>query len=125
MITYEDFITRIVDDGIEAATADYKQGKKLAGAVAGFEACRSKSPEHLHDVLADARRHVRDHFDEATLDGEDDYWYWRSYELEVEWVMNCVSAVLMNEGRRPLMDYLPTTRGVFKAAEVLGIGAVQ
>lgn len=117
---YEQFLTRIIDEGIAAAKADYTEEKdagKLKGSIAGFEACRGKSPAELKDVLAKAHERVT----QAYLDNLDpvDYFEIRCFEAEVEWVCNCVSAILMNEGMPVIVP--PTARGVMKAAEVVGV----
>ena len=41
--------------------------------------------------------------------GDWPYWYARCFALEVEWVCNVVSAMLMNEGRPTIVT--PTARG--------------
>ena len=128
-MSYEEFLNRIIDDGIEAAKTDYcrpSQQNKLEGSIAGFEACRKKTAGQCHvegvvvalaDLLAEARK--------ATLDAHmrreesEEYWRIRCYEAEVEWVCNCVSAVLINENRPCIIP--PTARGVMKAAEIVGV----
>lgn len=130
-MTYEEFLARIIDDGIEAARRDYAKKTRAAhlrGAVAGFEACRGKSPIELkvlldracmashdaHDELVQGRRASPGSTRPANLAG---YWEARCYELEVEWVCNCVSAMLYNEGHPVIVP--PTARGTIRAAEVL------
>lgn len=119
-MNYQDFLTRIIDDGVEAATQDYADSPaKRRGSIAGFEACRGCPPAKLAQLLKDARA-ARDHArDETQADrGDlDDYWEARCYEAEVEWVCNCVSVILVNEGRPPIVP--PTARGVMKASGVL------
>lgn len=117
-ITYEAFLTRVIDEGIEAANQDYN-GRKLDGAVDGFEACRGKLPNQFNALLGEARARMRPH-----VAGAEDFWYWRCYEAEVEWVMNVVSAMLVNEGKEPLMSYLPTASAFMKAASIVGVGAL-
>jgi hypothetical protein len=115
--SYLDFLTRVIDDGIAAATLDYKDDPdKLKGAVAGFEACRSKDPTALAQALADARTKTQD----AYRDQAENYWETRCFEAEIEWTCNCVSAMLMNQGLTTIVP--PTARGVMKAAEILGVG---
>lgn len=110
------FLDRIIDDGIKAAAADYAEGPKLDGSIAGFEACRGKTPEQLMDLWSEAgRATIHEHMKPGDIDT---YWYWNCYQLEVEWVLNCLSAAM----GRPLLGYLPTARGAIKAAEVLGFG---
>ena len=122
-MNYLDFLTRVIDDGIAAATADYKDApNKLEGAVAGFEACRGKSPTELQKLfeVSNDRAH-RAYVLEHDLNN---YWRERCYALEVEWVCNVVSATLLNQGL-PLI-ITPTARGYMKAAEILGVaGALE
>ena len=56
---------------------------------------------------------------DAGISRERDFWYYRCYQAEVEWVCNVVSAVLVNEGGKSLFAHLPTARGWIKANEIL------
>lgn len=112
-MNYFEFLDKIISDGIEAAAKDYK-GLKRAGALAGFNACKGKSPKELKDLL--------DASNTATEDARkrkvgEQYWWFRCYAAEVEWVCNCVSAILWNQGLEVIIP--PTTRGVLKAAQVV------
>ena len=57
----------------------------------------------------------------------DDYWEARCYALEVEWVANVVSAALVSAamlcGGKTAIPVIitPTTRGMMKAREILGV----
>lgn len=115
--TYATFLDQIIRDGIAAAHHDYKDvsSHQLQGSLAGFEACRGKTPAELAALLADARRETA----EAYWGQAADYWRTRCFEAEVEWVCNCVSAVLRNEGFPVIVP--PTARGVQKAAQVVGV----
>lgn len=116
---YDEFLERIVDDGKKAAEESYaKSPSKLRGALAGFEECRGKTPQELAVVLLEARRRTH----EARLTEAADYWEIRCFEAEVEWVCNCVSAMMVNSGMAPIVN--PTARGVIKAAEVAGVAPV-
>lgn len=56
-MTLNDALNQIIDDGIEAARADYPQPSdrlKLEGSVQGFEECRGKSPAKILELLTDA-----------------------------------------------------------------------
>lgn len=116
-----DFLTRVIDDGIAAAKADYntpEQAHKLEGAIAGFEACRGLLPHQLGELLIESRRNQM-----AAYDGEiKAYWRLTCFAAEVEWVCNCVSAILENEGEEPIIPV--TARGMMKANEVLRSVAV-
>lgn len=115
---YQEFLTRIVDDAARGAREDYaKSPHKLEGSVAGLEACRGRTPAELREILDVARGATR-----ASLragDPPQTYWRVRCYEAEVEWVCNCVSALLVNAGRAPIVP--PTARAVFKAASLAGV----
>lgn len=117
-MNYTEFLTKVVDNGIEAARQSYNrpdQKDKLAGSVAGFQACRDKGPIELKGLLeasavarADARKN--DH---------DRYWWYRCYEAEVEWVCNVVSCMLINQKMPPIVP--PTARGMVAASKILGV----
>ena len=112
------FIARVIDEGTAKAREDYAESpQKLEGAVAGFEACRGLSPIELISVL----EHAAIETQRAFRDESGDYWRVRCFELEVEWVCNCVSAALVNGGQPPLRSDFPTARGMRKAAMILGV----
>ena len=119
-MNYDDFLIRIIDDGIEAAKADYtkpEESHKLEGSLAGFELCRGQSPTELLSLFYDARSEVsrllREQADLKT------YWYAVCREAEIEWVCNCVGAMLVNQGIEPVAPVM--ARGAMKAAEVVGV----
>lgn len=114
------FIEEAIKDGIGAAKADYvrpEEKRHLEGSLQGFEDCKGKTPTELSRLLFEAEKKASE-----VMFSKDpsDYWYYRCRALEIEWVCNCVSAVLANEGKAALTGYLPTCRGVMKAAEILG-----
>jgi hypothetical protein len=117
-MTFDKFLTRVIDEGIAAAKADYtrpNQKHKLKGSIAGFEACRGKDTNGLKELLeATATATWEAHEREAK-----DYWWYRCYEAEVGWVCNCVSALLQTAGAPTIVT--PTARGVLKAAEIVGV----
>jgi hypothetical protein len=114
---YEDFLARIISEGIAAARESYKNSPlKLEGAIAGFEACLNKSIDELRDVLEQAKRNRN----QALARNDGSYWKYRCFESEVEWVCNVVSAALLNEGSKDLIVE-PTGRGLMQAARILGI----
>lgn len=115
-MTYDEFLTRVIDEGIAAARTDYASSPhKLKGAVAGFEACRGKDTVALAQLIIEAGKMTQD----ALLAHVPNYWEIRCFEAEVEWVCNCVSAMLLNEGLPTIVP--PTSRGVMRAAEIIGI----
>jgi hypothetical protein len=121
-MTYDEFLTRVIDDGIAAARADYvdpRHAKYLEGSLEGFALCRGQSPHALQRLLVRVNREAA----EKRRDAAEDLWFWRCRADEVGWVCNVVSALLINEGQTPLTAYLPTARGVLKAAEIVGVAA--
>lgn len=108
-----EFIDRVIEDGIVSLLNTTTNERKQQGGVAGFNACRDKSPPELLDVLSAARLSVS----QAYAEQDKDYWWYRFYEAQVEWVCNCVSAVLMNQGLPILVQ--PTARGVLNAQRIL------
>jgi hypothetical protein len=119
-VEYLVFLDKVISDGIAAARADYAQDEdKREGSVAGFEACRNKSPAEILAILEQAGAATR----RAHLAQDPHYWKVRCFEAEVEWVANVVSAVLVNEGKKPLAAHLPTARAVMKAARIVGVRA--
>jgi len=114
VVDYATFLERIINEGIEAAKESYKKDAlKRDGAIEGFEACRGLEPKQLLELLGDARAMTQ----EAFNDQSDDYWRIRCREAEIEWVCNVVSAMLHNQGIKPIVP--PTARGMMKAASIL------
>lgn len=119
---FQKYLNRVIDDGIEAAREDYtrpKQKQKLDGSIAGFEACRSVRMSHIHQDLSELLDTARTATRDAMGQNREKYLWFRCYEAEVEWVCNCVSAVLLNEGLPTIIT--PTARGVLKASEIVGV----
>ena len=113
-----DAMNLIIDDGIEAAKLDYSKLKddlKRRGAIQGFEECRGRTPTEIAVLLEEANESVR----RAMRDQAPDYWYWRCREAEIEWVANVISAILHAQGQPGIVP--PTARGMFKAAEIIGV----
>lgn len=119
---YFDFLKRVIDDGIEAATRDYTESNqlnKLEGSIAGFESCRDKSPEELLEVYKEGAEYVNQSYREK--EGVDRYWWFRTYLSEIEWVCNVVSATLVMEEKLPILGWQPTVNGMRKALLILGV----
>ena len=113
-----DALNHIIDDGIEAARGDYRKPAdklKLDGSIQGFEDCRNKSPAEIKDLLVKASQAAN----EKHRDRADDYWYWRCRVLEVEWVANVLSHILVTNSY-PAISMM-TARGGLKAAEIIGV----
>jgi len=114
---YEDFLERVIDDGVEAAKKDYKNNEqKRIGSIEGFESCRGKNYLQLGELLRQAREKT---IQVRRENNRDDYWRIRCFELEVEWVCNCVSACFQNQGLQTIIT--PTARGAMKAASIVGV----
>ena len=119
-MSYEDFLDRVIAEGIQGAEEDYAGSTpskilKRTGAVQGFRLCKDCTPEQLKELYGEAGKKV----DVAYKAQAQDYWYWRCYQSEIEWVCNVVSAMLTNEGREPLAAHFPTARGMIKASAIL------
>ncbi|MGH2627241.1 MAG: hypothetical protein ACRDHY_11385 [Anaerolineales bacterium] len=125
MMDYAAFLERVINDGIEAAKRSYAKPRdqaRLAGSIAGFEACRGKTPDQLRELLAAALRASQSNFHQRVHEGEiteEDYWHGECLALEVGWVCNVVSATLIPCGIPVIVP--PTVRGVLKAAEIMGV----
>ena len=123
-MTYEEFLARVVDDGIRSSGEDErisKYPKRLEGSRLGFEACRGKTPLELAELLRDAERKcllVRE--DTSGKDSDiEDYWRERYRAIQIEWVCNTVSAMLYNEGKSTIVP--PTANGMMNAARIIGV----
>jgi len=115
---YGEFLSKVIDDGIEAVKKDYtkdSQAPHLHGSVAGFEMCRVKNPVELAYLLLEAERNTKN--SRMAQEDHDTYGFKRCYELEIEWVCNVVSALLMHRGLPVVIN--PTARGVRKAMDIL------
>ncbi len=116
---YDKFLTQLIDDAIVAAKKSYTgfRTDKLEGSIAGLEACRNKSPDELLDIYIGLSGYVADVFKNVS----ENYWWFRCYQAEVEWVCNVVSAALINIGMVSILPHLPTIKGTLKAAQILGV----
>jgi hypothetical protein len=123
-MTYNEFLTHVIDEGIAAAKADYTKPEdkaRLEGSIEGFEACRGKHPIDLQKLFWDARQKTQTAHHEVN-DGKitsEEYWRINSFEAEIGWTCNVVSAMLMNEKMAPLDPLMPTARAVIKCDEIL------
>jgi hypothetical protein len=116
-LTHEQFLKEVVRRGIEGVKQSYNrpdQKDKLEGSILGFKDCLGKTIEGLAQLLKEAADQTK----QARVTGNR-YWYHRHYELQVEWVCNCVSCVLYNE-KLPVI-ITPTARGMMLAAQIIGV----
>lgn len=112
-----DFLNWIIDDGTDEVRRTYTKPEdslRLQGALEGFEACRGCSDEELLRLLKEARAKTKESYEAQQ---REIYWKYRMYELQIEWVLNVLSAALYLLGERPLLA--PTARGALKAAQIL------
>jgi hypothetical protein len=129
MMTYDQLLDRIITDGIaevREAYADPKKHHQRDGAIAGFEACRDKTPAQLVDLWRAAEDQCTQIRRRTAADDDEnvrDYWKHRYAALQIEWVCNVVSVGLVNSGQPALLGHLPTHRGAMKYAEVVGVNA--
>ena len=117
-MNHEEFIKRVVEEGIKAAQRDYcrpDQKDKRDGSIAGFKACIGKSIDELKELLESCAIATED----ARKRKADDYWWFRCYEAEVSWLCNCLSVVLMNEGLPVIVP--PTARAAMLVATIIGV----
>lgn len=113
-----DFTTAAIEAGLLSIEDDpqlQKHPKRMEGSREGFEACRGKDPEALRALLAKANADAESARRERT--DIEDYWRARYFALQVEWICNTVSAVLMNEDLPTIVP--PTARGAINAAKIL------
>lgn len=113
-----DALNQIIDDGIEAARADYTKPcdkLKLKGAIKGFNECRGKSPDEISALLVIAGEDCTN----AHQQQSPQYWYWRCRQAEIEWVANVLSCIMDAQGWPPIG--MMTVRGGMKAAEIIGV----
>lgn len=107
-------IACIIADGIAEVKKAYPKGSdKQRGAIDGFEACWELNIEDLKQLLNESRKTA----DQARLEEADDYWYYRYFQLQVEWVCNVLSAWLVSRGKQPII--MPTARGAAKLVDIV------
>jgi len=119
---FSEFLERVINDGIEAAKADYSKPEddaRLKGSIAGFEMCRNKTPNEIYHLFLNAQKEIGDWWMKGAISEVEQYWYLNCKMAEIEWVANVISAILISQGERPIV--IPTARGHLKAAEILGV----
>ena len=127
-LTYVEFLHEVVERGIKSAQGDEilaKYPRRLKGSIDGFNACRCKTPEQLAQLLVEANRKTHN----ARLDAHDKdeegaeaYWEQNYYGIQVDFVCNVVSAMLMNENKPVIVP--PRASGVMVCAEILGVAGM-
>lgn len=127
-MTYQDFMQKLIDIGIEAARLDYAGAgefntERLAGSLDGFMECRGKSPIQIGELLEDSEKKAQQAFTRLDLNeiSRGEYWRVRCRAIEIEWVTNCVSALLASQGLEPIIPY--SSRAVLTVAKIIGVRA--
>lgn len=116
---YENFISRVVDNGVSTAHKDYENNpEKREGAVAGFEACRGKTPGEIKILLDMSNVAIQQAYKEMNKKNLPEGRYWRlwAYYTEIQWVANVVSAEQQAKGQEPMVP--PTATGIMAAAKL-------
>lgn len=122
-MNYSEFLNRVIETGIEGARHDYNDplnsthALMLKGAIEGFDLCREKSPEQLNSCLLSTGQQCAQAFQADA----DDYWLHATRNREVEWVCNCVSCLLINEGLSPIIQ--PTAQAMLHTNHILADAA--
>lgn len=117
-MTLDKFTTAVIEAGLLSIEDDpqlQRHPKRMQGSREGFEACRGKDPEALAALLEQANA-ASEHARGVRGDIED-YWRVRYFALQVEWVCNTVSAMLMSEDLPVIVPV--TARGAIHAAKIL------
>lgn len=118
------FLNRLIDEGIGNANASYiPTDPRGEGWITGFSICRDKAPYELNELCDE----VNEYFDKFLEDKEGselgdgliNYWWFRYYKYGVEFVMDVVSAILVNEGKKPLKPFYPTPMAQMRATTIL------
>lgn len=138
-MNYYEFLNEVIERGIAGAKESYANDEnkdRLNGSIAGFEECRGRTPLELYVLYTETVSKMADamsdqiefdelkeelSLDEIGIKQEKDYWYHRCMNLEIEWVCNCVSAMMINENCPPLFPHLPTARATLLVAEIVGV----
>jgi len=121
-----DAINKIIDEGIEGACRDYSEPRnksKREGSVKGFEDCRGKSPAEIEALLLAASEASQRAFidvNEGRMTS-DEYWYWRCRTIEIEWVTNVLSHIMVAQGWAPIG--IMTAKGGLQAARIIGVAS--
>jgi hypothetical protein len=111
-----EFTNKVIEQGIESAKYSYSSPKDancLKGALAGFEACRGKDPDQLRKLLEEAAEAVI----KARSDRDENFIEIECYFMEIEWVCNVVSSILLYNKMPSIVH--PTGRGAMAAYRIM------
>lgn len=119
-----DAINHIIDDGIEGARHDYikpRDKSKLDGSIKGFEDCRGKNPSEIEALLLQANQVSQRAFIDANEGriSSEQYWFWRCRTIEIEWVANVLSHIMVAQGWPPIG--IMTANGGLQAARIISV----
>ncbi len=132
---YPEFLKQVIEKGIAGAKADFvseKDKERLQGSIDGFNACTDKLPDELIELYIQSGKRANqaeidshdydkpEGYHTFALEPEHGYWYYRQFQLEVEWVCNCVSVVMQHQGFPPLLSHLPTISARITVFEFCG-----
>lgn len=123
-ITYDQLLTRLIEDGIAEVTREYadpEKHHKRDGAIAGFEACRGKRPDEILALWKAAERECFALRQRVPAEPALAYWTKRYESLQYEWILNVISVGLVGQGKPALAPHLPTVRAATKYAEICGV----
>lgn len=129
-MTVSELLEKVIERGISAAKRDYspkggedpeyllQKEEQLKGSIAGFEACRGKLGDDLLRVKDEASKATEEARSDAMagIIPKERYWYYRCFEAEVDWVINCISAAI-GINLSPLMA--PTYRAQMTVLSIL------
>ena len=140
---YTELLEKIIAAGIEEVEKAYpgddpRNVAKRAGAIEGFNACRGKNPLEIYKLLVEAGKGTdaarsAGHRSLSAMGLDDEkaeevlgqplayYWQQRYRELQIEWVLNCISAAEVLMGRDPLPRVITTTRAAMCVARIVGV----
>lgn len=93
---YNTFLIKVLNNGIENSIKKYNDitdKLRLDGAISALKACEKRTPIQLKSLLESSRQNTRKAFKLR-----DNYWYYRSYELHVEWVCRHIAVAFPSSG---------------------------
>jgi hypothetical protein len=125
---YLNALDAVIERGIAGVKESYKdEPHKRDGSIEGFRACRDKTPGELFEILKTAgerTKQARDDHHNGKISIQE-YWKIRYAEVQIEWVCNCVSVMLMNQGQTsPFPRHVgPTARAASLVASIVGVAS--
>jgi hypothetical protein len=110
-----DVIGRVIEDAMVSARRTYANDEpKRTGALAGLSECRGKTTDELGVLLHGARLAATT----TARQGNVRHWEVAAFAAEVQWVCECASAVMKDQGMVPLVQ--PTPAATLKVMEIVG-----